>query len=94
MAAAKWAQIVAAEFAQQWGQTKFRHLKCGHIHHQKTIAPVVVDEQAGLLVEYCPALCATDSYHAAAGYVGNQKGATAYEYHKTQGCISRFFRPA
>jgi len=94
VAAPKWAQIVAAEFPQQWGQTKYRHMKCGHIHHQKAIAPVIVDEQAGLLVEFLPALCATDQYHAAAGYVGNQKGATSFEYHLSQGCISRFFNPA
>lgn len=93
VAAQKWAMIIAAEFPREWGQTVYRHLKCGHIHHQKTIAPVVVDEQAGLLVEFLPALCATDAYHVASGYVGNQKGAVAYDYHKDHGCITRYFNP-
>ena len=93
IAAPKWSQIIAAEFPKQWGQTKFRHLKCGHIHHQKTMAPVMVDEQAGLLVEYLPALCATDAWHAQSGFVGSQKGACGFEYHKSLGCMTRFFQP-
>ena len=92
VAANKWAMIIAAEFAKEWGQTKFRHLKMGHVHHKKTIAPVVVDEQSGLLVEYLEALCATDAWHANAGFVGSQKGASAFEYHKEKGLISRFFQ--
>lgn len=93
VAAPKWAQIIAAEFPKQWGQTKYRHLKCGHVHHQKSIAPVIVDEQAGLLVEYLPALCATDAWHSGAGFIGSQKGATGFEYHRTKGCCTRFFHP-
>lgn len=86
-----WAKIIAAEFPKQWGLTRFRHLKCGHIHHQKTLAPVIVDEQAGLLVEFLPALCPTDAWHASSGYVGSQKGAVGFEYHKSMGCMTRFF---
>ena len=91
VAANKWPQIIAAEFPKEWGATKFRHMKCGHIHHQKSIAPVVIDEQAGLLVEYLPALCASDAWHSHAGFIGSQKGACGFEYHKTAGCITRFF---
>ena len=93
IAAPKWAQIIAAEFPKQWGVTKFRHAKLGHVHHQKAIAPVIIDEQAGLLVEYLPALCATDAWHSGAGFIGSQKGAVGYEYHKTLGCMTRFFQP-
>lgn len=90
---ADWARIVAAEFAVQWGKTKYRYMKCGHRHHKNTIAPVVVDEQSGIVIEYLEALCATDAYHAGAGYVGNQKGASGFEYHKKLGCITRFLQP-
>ena len=92
IAAQKWPMIIAAEFAKQWGQTKYRHLKMGHIHHKKTIAPVIVDEQSGLVVEYLEALCATDAWHSGAGFVGSQKGASAFEYHKTEGLITRYFK--
>ena len=93
IAANKWAMIIAAEFAKEWGVTKFRHHKCGHIHHKKTIGPVIVDEQSGLLVEYLEALCATDAWHANAGFIGSQKGASAFEYHREHGLLTRFFQP-
>jgi hypothetical protein len=90
----KWAMIIAAEFAKEWGATKHRHLKMGHVHHKKSFAPVIVDEQSGLLVEYLEALAATDSWHANAGFVGSQKGASAFEYHREHGLMTRFFQPA
>jgi len=93
IAAQKWPMIIAAEFAKEWGKTKYRHLKMGHVHHKKTIAPVIVDEQSGLVVEYLEALCATDAWHSGAGFVGSQKGASAFEYHKTKGLITRYLQP-
>ena len=93
IAAQKWPMIIAAEFAQDWGATKWRHLKCGHIHHKKVIAPVTIDEQSGLVVEYLEALCATDAWHTGAGFVGSQKGASAFEYHKTKGLLTRYYQP-
>ena len=86
--------IIATEFAKEWGQTKYRYHKMGHVHHKKAFAPVTVDEQSGLHVEYLEALCATDSWHANAGFVGSQKGASAFEYHKDYGLMTRFFQPA
>lgn len=87
----KWPMIIAAEFSKDWGQTKHRYLRCGHIHSQKTIAPVIVQEQSGIIVEFCPALCAADSWHSDSGYVGNQRGASAVEYHKKKGRITSLF---
>jgi len=94
IASNKWAMIIAAEFAEDWGRTKYRHLKTGHRHHKMTIAPLMIDEQSGLLVEVLEALCATDSYHANAGYIGSQKGASAFEYHLKHGLMTRYFTPS
>jgi hypothetical protein len=63
----------------------------GHIHHKKAIAPVVIDEQAGLVVEYLEALCPIDSWHSGAGFVGSQKGASAFIYSKDHGLEARFY---
>jgi hypothetical protein len=90
--AVKWPLIIAAEFAKEWGATKYRHLKCGHVHHKKSMAPVVIDEQSGLVVEFLEALCATDAWHANSGYIGSQKGASAFEYHKSEGLLTRHFK--
>lgn len=95
-----WQQIIAAEFPKQWGATKFRHLKMGHIHHKKKNQPMRVitqskrgwEEQRGLLVEYLPALCSTDAWHAEKGFIGNIKGASGFEYHKNAGLITRFYQ--
>lgn len=87
----KWPLIVAAENPVAWGATKHRYLKLGHIHHRKVVAPVVVDEQAGLVVEYLAALCPPDSWHAGAGFVGSQKGASAFEYHSDHGVVTRHY---
>ncbi len=89
--ASKWPMIIAAEFAKQWGQTRHRYLMMGHVHHKKTIAPVMVEEQAGLVVEYLSALCPSDAWHAEAGFVGTQRGASGFEYHKKAGRISRLY---
>lgn len=91
IAAQKWPMIIAAEFAKEWGQTKFRHLKCGHVHHKKVIAPVTIDEQSGLVVEYLEALCPTDAWHAGAGFIGSQKGASAFEYDFNKGLKTRHY---
>ncbi len=91
IAPVKWPAIIAAEWAQLWGLTKYRYLKMGHVHHQKTIAPVVVNEQAGLVVEYLAALCPADTWHSSAGFVGTQRGASAFEYHKKHGLQTRFY---
>jgi hypothetical protein len=88
----RWAMIVAAELSKEWGLTKYRHLKCGHVHHKKCIAPVVVDEQSGLVVEYLEALCASDAWHSGAGFVGSQKGASAFEYSKENGLVARYYK--
>lgn len=89
--AARWPMIIAAEFAKQWGNTRHRYLMMGHVHHKKTIAPVMVEEQAGLVVEYLSALCPSDAWHSEAGFVGTQRGASGFEYHKKAGRISRFY---
>ena len=87
----KWAQIIPAEFATEWGSTEHRYLKMGHIHHKKTVAPVCVQEHCGLYVEYLEALTSIDSWTASSGFVGSAKGASAFEYDAEQGMTARFY---
>ena len=99
----KWQGIISTEFAQLWGQTKWRHLKMGHIHHKnaRSAKSLVTSDQNGgwvenhgLLVEYLPALSATDAWHASKGFIGSQQAMTGFEYHKKQGLITRLYEPA
>ena len=86
----KWAQIIAAEFARQWGQTSYRYARLGHFHHRKTIAPVALDEVSGLEVTYLSSLAAPDAWHSDGGWVGTNRGMQAFELHQDAGQISQF----
>jgi len=99
----KWQGIISTEFAPLWGKTKWRHLKMGHIHHKnaRSAKSLVTSDQNGgwvenhgLLVEYLPALTATDAWHASKGFIGSQQAMTGFEYHKKQGLITRLYEPA
>lgn len=90
----KWGQIIPAAFPKEWGATTHRHLQMGHVHHKKAIAPVVYDEQSGILVEYLEALCPNDAYHTGKGYIGSQRGCSGFEYHRNHGLITRYLQPA
>lgn len=99
----KWQGIISTEFAQLWGQTQFRHLKMGHIHHKnaRQAKSIVTSdgnggwvENHGLLVEYLPALTETDAWHASRGFIGSQQAMSGFEYHKEFGLITRFYEHA
>jgi len=103
VAMTKWQGIISTEFAQLWGKTKWRHLKMGHVHHKnaRNGKSLVTSDQNGgwvenhgLLVEYLPALSATDAWHASKGFIGSQQAMTGFEYHKKQGLITRLYEPA
>ena len=103
VAMTKWQGIISTEFAKVWGKTKWRHLKMGHIHHKnaRNGKSLVTSDQNGgwvenhgLLVEYLPALSATDAWHATKGFIGSQQAMTGFEYHKKQGLITRLYEPA
>lgn len=99
----KWQGIISTEFAQLWGQTQFRHLKMGHIHHKnaRQAKSIVTSdgnggwvENHGLLVEYLPALTETDAWHASRGFIGSQQAMSGFEYHKEFGLMTRFYEHA
>lgn len=89
----KWPSIIAAEFAQEWGQTGFRHHKMGHIHHEKG-KRVDFECFPGLLVEYVEALCRTDAWHSGMGLLGAERGASGFLYCKERGRRARFYHRA
>lgn len=78
-----WAKIIPTEFHEMWGRTTMRYLHLGHVHHKRQFAPVMVDEQCGLVVEYLSALCQTDAWHAESGYIGTIRGADGFLYNKS-----------
>jgi hypothetical protein len=89
--AGDWAKIIPTEFPKEWGSTKYRYLHLGHVHHSKGFAPITVDEQSGLTVEYLRSLCPLDAWHAESGYIGSLHGCDSFLYHKDYGLDSRYF---
>ena len=96
----KWQGVIATEFAPQWGLTKHRHLKLGHIHHKKkqNATRVAIPsgdtwlEVQGLLVEHLSALCPSDSWHSKSGYIGSKRAISGFEYHRKHGLQTRFIQ--
>ncbi|RME96491.1 MAG: hypothetical protein D6773_17070, partial [Alphaproteobacteria bacterium] len=58
----KMAGALAVDYATEWGQTDFKYIWHGHIHHRRVI------EDMGCLIESFRTLAARDKYHADAGY--------------------------
>lgn len=73
--------LMATEQPAMFGRTKFREIHCGHTHETKTL------EKHGIRVRVLPALCPPDEWHAANGFVGNQRNAEGYIYNDKEGLI-------
>lgn len=82
---AKLPQIMATERKHDWAATDFREWHVGHLHHQKKLQPVMVDDKEGVTVRICRSLSAPDSWHAEYGWVGAQRGAEAFLWRQSGG---------
>jgi hypothetical protein len=54
--------ILATEFPEQWGKSKYREILCGHIHMAKT------NEYNGVRVRFLPSLVKSNEWHKLEGY--------------------------
>lgn len=55
-------EIMACDWAQDWGETLYRHFYVGHVHHD------TVKEKRGMTIETLRTLAAKDAWHAGQGY--------------------------
>lgn len=71
--------IMASEFPEDWGKSKFRYTFCGHLHH------VVAKEYRGnCFVKFLPSLAKPSSWELSKGYKPSPK-AEASVINKTEG---------
>lgn len=77
----KYPLLMATEDRRMFGETKFNEIHTGHLHKTQ------LDEQNGIRVRVLPALCSADEWHAQMGFVGNQRSAEAYIWHKEEGLV-------
>lgn len=88
--ATDWPALISTAYPREWGMTRFRYLRLGHVHHRNKRYPIEVLGRHGLEVEYVRALCPPDAYHSENGYLGNVRGADGFLYHKNRGQVARW----
>lgn len=74
--------IMAADRATDWGDTKFRYWYTGHIHHRD------VKEHYGVICESFRTLAASDNYHHSHGYRSG-RDMCAIVHHREWGEVER-----
>lgn len=74
--------LMAREAAHEWGQTTYRVIHKGHLHHRKSVETV-----DGVTVYQHPALCPPDGWHAGEGFVSD-RGMESWTYHHEGGVES------
>lgn len=76
--------LFAAQFPQEWGQTKRRAVHCGHRHHCDE------KEYNGVTVVQHPTIAARDAYAARGGWIAD-RAVQSITYSKKYGQVGRVF---
>ncbi len=74
--------LIPAQFSKMWGETKYRYVHCGHVHH------VAEKEHSGITVVQHPTLASRDAYAARGGWYA-ERGARCDTYHVEHGHVAR-----
>lgn len=74
--------LMAAQFPQMWGRTKYRYGNCGNLHH------AYEKEHAGAIIVQHPTMAARDAYAARGGWHA-LSAMTAIIYHARYGEVGR-----
>jgi hypothetical protein len=77
--------VMATERPEDFGATRFREVHTGHFHETKT------QEFHGVRVRTSPALCPADAWHSENHFIGQQRGAEAFVWHKRDGLVAQAF---
>jgi len=80
---ARLAQVMATDFAKDWGETEHRYIDIGHIHHS-----MVSKEHPGVFIESWNHLAASDQWAHDSGY-RNRKSITTVLRSRTYGEVGR-----
>lgn len=74
--------LFAAQFSKEWGETDYRYVHLGHLHH------VEEKEHPGVKIIQHPTIAAPDAYAARGGWLSKRQ-ATSMTYHKLRGEVAR-----
>jgi hypothetical protein len=76
------AMVLATDRAKDWGETEYRHMFFGHVHHERAI------EVGTVRIESFSTPAAKDAWTAAGGYRSG-RAMSAITFHKDRGEIGR-----
>lgn len=80
--------IMATEEPVNWGTSKYRFFKLGHLHTRRDMSTMNIQEFHGVKVSILPSLSGTDAWHFNKGYIGNTRSAEAFVYHQDSGQVA------
>jgi len=76
------ALLFATDYPEIWGQTVYRYVHTGHLHH------LDIKEHPGIIIEQHSTIAANDAHAANNGY-RSMKKATSITYHREHGEVGR-----
>jgi hypothetical protein len=80
-------RIFMDEYTQDWANTKYREIHIGHVHKKKKMDFISTESFGSTSVRVIPSLCSTDAWHYQQGYVGKDRAAQSFLWHKQEGLI-------
>lgn len=84
---ARLAQVMSTDFKADWGETEYRYIDIGHIHHN-----MVLKEHPGVTIESWNQLAAKDKWAADGGYRSRQSISLVFRS-RTYGDVGRRVLP-
>ena len=81
-------QILSSEFSNEWCSAKYREVHAGHLHKKQEISFLTGDSFGSILYRRIPSLSGTDAWHYRNGFVGSNKAAQSFLWHKEDGQIA------
>jgi len=83
----KLAQVMAHDYRQDWGETEYRYIDVGHMHHK-----LAINEYGGCTIEMWNTLAARDKWSTDGGYRAHQS-ITRVDRSRTYGEVGRRVLP-
>lgn len=82
--------IMAIESPELFGKAKYREWHLGHLHQQKQIETVKIDEEQGVTMRILRSISPADQWHYSKGYIGSLRTVEGFLWHKENGLVAHF----
>jgi len=82
--------LIMAQESPYWSCSKFREWHIGHRHRTRHTVHQPVEDIKGVVVRELPSLTPTDAWHFFKGFIGSQRGATAFLWSRDHGPEGQF----